>query len=296
MTSSPKVLEQEDGYILSRNALASARLSYQHQILIARQGFLVHPTITAGVESFSAPLEILDLATGNGIWLTELAHEWKQHNFTGLDYSSAQFPPKSTWADNVTFGTYDFFTDVPQNYVEKFDIVHVRLIYLILWQSPERRVTALTNIKRLLKPGAWLQWQESPPPTFTTFSAPNEDGLCDWVLDFIPMLKIVDRHMGFQTKSMYTNELDKFVRDSGGFEHVQAHWPPTRRDRALYESEAYIWGWEELKTTLFGLPHITQEDKAEILDVHRDLCENMKSGEVSIGFRNIIVVAQKSKL
>lgn len=62
----------------------------------------------------------------------------------------------------------------------------------------------------------------------------------------IPIFELVDKLTGLYSKSMYINELDKLVETSGGFRHVEAYWALMRPDRALYEGELYIWGWEEV--------------------------------------------------
>lgn len=263
--------------------------------MITRIGYHLHPKITQVLRDSDSPLQILDLATGNGIWATELAWEQPQHHITGLDISSEQFPPKLTWPKNTSFGTYDVFAEVPAEYITKFDVIHVRYIMAVLWQSPDRRVTALNNMKRMLKPGGWLQWQEAPPPTFAYFSSPGSDGLCEFTNGWPEFLGVVENYFPIQSKSDYMNRLDTLVRENGGFYDVEAIWPKMRPDRAKYEADLLRWNWLESKAGLYQAPGLSEEGKQEMEEASVRFDRRLQSGEERVGMRNIVVVARKDR-
>ena len=104
-------------YWLGRGFMNSVRLTYQHWILKSRSGFDLHPDIVrdsgladATEESPNKPLQILDLATGNGIWATEVAEQFGSSvKVTALDISDAMFPLKPIRPDNVEYGVFDLF-------------------------------------------------------------------------------------------------------------------------------------------------------------------------------------------
>ena len=66
----------------------------------------------------------------------------------GFDISLDQCPPKSRLPANVTFDTWDIFADPPKDLVGTFDVVHVRLITLVIKNGDPSRV--ITNLHKLL--------------------------------------------------------------------------------------------------------------------------------------------------
>lgn len=292
-------------YIFANSTMSSARLTYQHQMLLTRTGYLMSPKIVSSIgldkpySDDGAPLEILDLATGNGIWLTELAYELSQMSkrsirYTGLDIASGSFPPENSWPTGTTFATYDIFADVPEQYVAKFNVVHVRLIVSLLWQNLEHRVIALNNMKRMLKPGGWLQWQDGPTPTIATYDI-NSDGTCTFHKELHPYIAANDRLTGFQKNSMWMNSLDDFVAMSGGMDRVEAHWVPMRLDRAKYENDLSIWTIEDAKIAILKMRIGTPEQGQEIAKVMDNLLDALSNGRIQTALRTVVVVGQKAQ-
>ncbi|KAI9871737.1 MAG: hypothetical protein M1830_002509 [Pleopsidium flavum] len=50
------------------------------------------------------------------------------------------------------------FTNPPAQLVGQFDIVHVRLITLVI--KDNNALPVINNLRKLLKPGGYLQWDE----------------------------------------------------------------------------------------------------------------------------------------
>ena len=245
MSKQSTVSEQNEQYFPLRNAIESARLSCQHHTFVARQGYLLHPTIADSLPTSEAdPIHVSGLATGNGIWTIELSHTLPRDKYhsTVLDISSAQYPPLSTWPNNVHFDTYNIFTDPPKEYKNKFKVVHIHFISAILWQDARRKITVLMNVESMLKPGGWLQWQEPTPPLFASIDTPEQQAAFYTSDASIPLAVelMMDKLRALQTGSAWLNELDRFVTQDGGFADVQAHWVPLRPDRGKYENDLCV--------------------------------------------------------
>ncbi|KAJ9606211.1 hypothetical protein H2200_009172 [Cladophialophora chaetospira] len=159
-----------DPYIMSRNTLASGRLTAQHYLLLRRLGWLLHPHIAAQVQHCRS-LEIADVACGNAIWALDLAREFPQANFTGIDISPQQFPPHFTLPRNVNLDVHDIFQPMPERYIARFDIVHCRLIMAAVYGQNKDWV--MHNIIALLKPGGYIQWTDATIPLLQATGAPT---------------------------------------------------------------------------------------------------------------------------
>lgn len=145
-------------YSLPRDAPESARLEAQHHVWVSNIGYLFHPTITA---SLPEQATIGEVATGTGIWLINHARSTKSHGkshqYFGLDLSSAQFPSK--YPDNVEFDILNILEPVPEDWKDRFDALHVRLLLCGL-SGRQDWTKAIANLMTMLRPGAWLQWEE----------------------------------------------------------------------------------------------------------------------------------------
>ncbi|KAL8837307.1 MAG: hypothetical protein Q9170_002564 [Blastenia crenularia] len=150
-------------YMLPRDAQESQRLDAQHEYMLQMShGHLTHPSI---------PLHqlktVADVATGTGLWLRQLAKnsplppptEGTGPNFVGFDISPQQFPPGGSLPSNVAFVVHDFGQEFPVEYHEKFDLVNVRLVSYAIQGVDLEKVVG--NIIQLLRPGGYLQWQET---------------------------------------------------------------------------------------------------------------------------------------
>ena len=90
-----------------------------------------------------------DCADGDRIWLLDVVRDLPPTvQLHGFDISLDQCPPKSWLPTNVQFDTWDVFTDPPEDLVGTFDVVHVRLITLVIKNGDPSRV--ITNLCKLL--------------------------------------------------------------------------------------------------------------------------------------------------
>ena len=148
-------MSTEDQYVLGRGYSAASRLNYQFYLWKNTLGFNLHPSIAAPKDD----ARIADVATGTGIWLVDLAQEVPATvRMVGLDITLAQAPPKQWLPANVSMRVWNIFEELPEDLVGQFDIVHVRLLLLVIPDNDA--VPVIKRLALMLKPGGYLQWEE----------------------------------------------------------------------------------------------------------------------------------------
>ncbi|KAI5923207.1 hypothetical protein F4810DRAFT_211102 [Camillea tinctor] len=165
--------ENPDGYHLGRGYTATTRLNLQQYLWTGAQGFLVHPRIqdyllttrSSSGQGEKHELGIADLATGTGIWLFDLLKSPEVAGLNlrlhGFDISADMYPHKSWLPQNLGFSLSDLFLDPPEDFIGTFDVVHVRLILSVVGSGSPKPI--INHIKKLLKPGGYIQWDELDP-------------------------------------------------------------------------------------------------------------------------------------
>ncbi|KAJ5742384.1 uncharacterized protein N7511_011403 [Penicillium nucicola] len=139
------------------------RLNTQHYILANFMGYeVLHPSISL---TRNSALKVADVATGTGIWLQRLSAVLsplpgdQSHYFHGFDISDKQFPVDGDSANKISFSIHDATESFPEEHLNTYDLVHVRLLVLAL-PEPEIRI-AMENIVQLLRPGGYIQWEDA---------------------------------------------------------------------------------------------------------------------------------------
>lgn len=145
--------------MLLRDNAESERLNSQHEFMRdLGHGHLIHPSVkTANIRA------IADVGTGTGIWLRATAQQLAESRpngepveCVGFDISPQQFPAQNP--PNLEFVVHDIVNPFPQEYQEKFDLVHIRLLsYAIKAKDLE---SAVKNAVSIIRPGGFLQWEE----------------------------------------------------------------------------------------------------------------------------------------
>lgn len=89
-------------------------------------------------------------------WLLELAQESPQTwQLEGYDVNPNQLPAAEYLPRNVTIRILDVFDDIPDELVEKFDVVHVRVFVAVIKNNDP--VPFLKNMMRLLSKYLFMQ-------------------------------------------------------------------------------------------------------------------------------------------
>ncbi|MCJ1431978.1 hypothetical protein MMC27_001334 [Xylographa pallens] len=142
----------------NRNSEEIERLNAQSCFMRAFfNGHLVHPSIPR--DNLQA---IADIGTGTGVWMEEVQQEFETTNvgrnvqFTGFDITGTLFPHQKR--PGQAFVVHDAVQPFPDEYHEKFDLVHIRFLsYSIKARQLEDLVEWVSEI---LRPGGYLQWEE----------------------------------------------------------------------------------------------------------------------------------------
>ncbi|QKX55466.1 uncharacterized protein TRUGW13939_02559 [Talaromyces rugulosus] len=139
-------------YPLSRDYVDFNRLNLQHYIWKDMFGYSLHPKIPRNQKS----LKIADVGTGTGIWLLDLLPQLDPSTeLVGIDADITQVGPREWLPENLTLRQWSVFTDVPDDLVGAFDIVNLRLFAFVI---EDDATLLLRKLKKLLKPGGYLQW------------------------------------------------------------------------------------------------------------------------------------------
>jgi hypothetical protein len=98
--------------------------------------------------------------------MLDAAREYPQHQFLGLDISPAQFLAKEWLPSNCRLDVWDALTEVPQEYVGAFDLIHIRTIYCAVRKNNVEPL--VKNFLNMLKPGGYIQWDEGDLSSMTS--------------------------------------------------------------------------------------------------------------------------------
>lgn len=113
------------------------------------------PALHAATPAF----HVADVATGTAIWPIQVArHLPTSASLCGFDISLSQVPPRAWLPPNLELREWDIFTPLPEDCRAKYDVVHVRLLLLVLTPSTLRGV--VRRLSQMLRDGGWLQWEE----------------------------------------------------------------------------------------------------------------------------------------
>ncbi|OKP14388.1 hypothetical protein PENSUB_14167 [Penicillium subrubescens] len=106
------------------------------------------------------------------IWLKDVARELEKSNqiqryYHGFDISPDQFPKDS---GRVQFSVHDITKPFPKEHLNRYDLVHVRLLVAAIDET--RYPAAIANVYSILKPGGYLEWEEIDEETYISNNNP----------------------------------------------------------------------------------------------------------------------------
>nr|POF13360.1 n-methyltransferase tcpn [Quercus suber] len=139
-----------------------------------------------GTYSFGPTASVADVACGTALWLVEVGRQiGPSSDLHGFDINLNQAPPAQWLPKNLKLHSWNLFEDVPQEFVGAFDIVHVRLITVLIKDNDPRKV--MQNLYKLLKPGGYLQWDEVDVfrsfvvKAYPELEVPYMEAWCGWM-------------------------------------------------------------------------------------------------------------------
>ena len=221
-----------DDYVLDRGYAAASRLNYQFYLWKKTLNFNLHPSNPAP----HADAVIADIATGTGIWLLDLASELPPTvQFEGMDITLSQAPPKQWLPSNTSLRTWNIFDDVPTELRGKFDIVHIRLVLLVL-PNNDAAAPLIRRLVSLLKPGGHLQWDEQSGFAHRVLAAESSSPTSA----LQQMHKLLDGHGRFE----WTIRLDTLMMENG-LENAALHQYDDPVELAKFHNDMLLMMLEE---------------------------------------------------
>ncbi|KAI0836037.1 hypothetical protein F5Y06DRAFT_116402 [Hypoxylon sp. FL0890] len=233
----------------ARNFRTSARLHLQHLLFQNTLGFILEPQVEtysiASSKADSKQLKVADLGCGNGVWLNDLHSEFTKKGISaqldGYDVNPTNFPPPAFLPESVTLTKLDIFAKpLPEEMVGAYDIVHFRALSSLILNS--NLTPLLSTALALLKPGGWLQWEESRADTYVIQSPSPEisTSACETI---VQILKAGGDARG--AKFDFLAEADRHLKEHG-FTEIHMRMNETRKQDLKAWTEDYLMVWEEL--------------------------------------------------
>ncbi|KAF2172645.1 hypothetical protein M409DRAFT_16607 [Zasmidium cellare ATCC 36951] len=157
-------------YWLGQSAWSATRLRLQHELTKTNfNNRLLDPAIALQKEN----LTIADVATGTGAWCLDFHEKHPDNTIEGLDVNLNEVPPKKWLPGNVSFHYLDLLKEVPEEFVGRYDIVHMQ--YAVLFVRDREVEGLLGTLMRMLKPGGYLQWGEAHPLQYIFHAAEGKE-------------------------------------------------------------------------------------------------------------------------
>ncbi|KAL8943729.1 MAG: hypothetical protein Q9211_000878 [Gyalolechia sp. 1 TL-2023] len=266
-------LRKSDPYMLSRDLTASARLNHQHYLWQQELQSLLHCSVPRPGPSAA----IADVATGTGVWLLEAARQFPDIECLGLDISTEQCPPTAWVPSSVKFEAWSFFEEPPCSLRGKFDIVHIRLIGIVIEHDP---MPVIRNIAMLLKPNGYLQWEEMNAAQYV-IAPPNDTTKTE-------ALHCMNDWMMAQGQSIWVPRVAETL-NANGFHNAQRYDVGLDMSLLKYHTTVHVSVWAEIAS---GLPE--GKRKEEFSRTVSKVQEEVKQG-VGYGRAKYVFVAQRDE-
>lgn len=211
----------------------------------------------------AAALQIADVATGTAIWPIQLArHLPASASICGFDISLSQAPPRAWLPRNLELREWDIFTPVPDDCLGKYDVVHVRLLLLVLTPANVRAV--VRRLGQMLRDGGWLQWEELGLGGTYLQRAEGEEAAAA----ALPTLESVLGVLRREGEKGWVTGLEDAVRDEG-FDDVQVerYTDGVQEARAVFEMHLIK---DEEMARASGMDEVTRETALRRIDAMYD--------------------------
>ncbi|RUP48898.1 S-adenosyl-L-methionine-dependent methyltransferase [Jimgerdemannia flammicorona] len=156
-------------YMLPNDEREVSRLDLQHYIM----RHLVHGNFNAPVEEdLERGINVLDMGCGSGRWVLDMAVDYPNSTFTGIDMAEVFPVDPDDIPPNARFMIANTLKGLPFP-DETFDYVFQR--FMVLSFTPQDWKFAVNEIVRLTKPGGWVELfelactTERPPVDITVW-------------------------------------------------------------------------------------------------------------------------------
>ncbi|CAG8591362.1 13656_t:CDS:2 [Ambispora leptoticha] len=115
--------------------------------------------------AFNSPVEkklrqgahVVDIGCGTGIWILDMAQQYPNSKFVGIDISPIQ--PTEGLPPNVEFLQYNVLDGLPYE-DSSFDLVHEKFM-LVAFTGTQWEEKVIPEMIRLTRPGGWIEMLEA---------------------------------------------------------------------------------------------------------------------------------------
>ncbi|KAI2619276.1 hypothetical protein GGR54DRAFT_647942 [Hypoxylon sp. NC1633] len=228
----------------ARNFRSSARLHLQHFLVQNTIGYLLEPVVEKAVAGFPQ-LKVADLACGNGVWLSDLHSHLVKNGISaqldGFDINPINFPDPAYLPTSMSLKQLDILAKpLPADLIGIYDVVHIRAFVSVI---PDGDLTPVLSVaSELLKPGGYIQWEESRGDRFIAESpSPQVSKVaCDTVIQVLNG-SLQARGIRNDWVDVLDTHLDKY-----GLQNVRVHVHEKRKQDFKGWTEDYLMVWDEL--------------------------------------------------
>ncbi|KAH8164582.1 hypothetical protein CIB48_g3668 [Xylaria polymorpha] len=245
--------KESDNYALMRDCGASTRLTAQYYLWKSLLGFLLHPDIPISRDG----LKIADVATGNGIWLHDLADNTPSSTeLHGFDISLDQVGPKPWLPANIHMHIWNIFEEPPPQFLGYFDIVHVRLLTVVVKNNDPCPI--LKNLAKLLKPGGYLQWDEVDTIGCSAETVPG-----------VTAENLTTLFVQLNGRDTWKYELTDLM-DQNGYSGSLLHTYEYGLATARLWNDVYVSAWKEFAKSVLKTPEASHELETKAMEEVRN--------------------------
>ncbi|KAI7873232.1 S-adenosyl-L-methionine-dependent methyltransferase [Lichtheimia hyalospora FSU 10163] len=253
---------ENTSYILPNDNTEIGRLNDQHYFL--RYAF--NGNYKAPIKKLlQNGINVLDVGCASGVWCLDMAHEFDNCIYWGIDISE-KFP-NNIKPLNCNFKVGNIIKEFPleSNY---FDFVHQRL--LVAGIPSKDWVNTINNIKIGLKDNGWLQMVECYIKPFN--AGPKFKKLMDKVIEILES-KELDPYIAAKLKSMFIQTND-FININEEIIEVPISW-----NGKIGEMHANDWKeiYQSLKPSLTPMLPLDEKDFDIIIKEAIEECEQYKT-------------------
>lgn len=281
MTEEQKVpdfnLVDGHGYMLDRSYAAASRLNYQYFLWKESLHFHIHPSIPIPDDN----AQIADVATGTAIWLMDVARDLPTAQLDGFDINLAQAPLQQWLPPNVKLRDWNVFDEVPHELLGKYDIIHVRLLILVVENSDPRPI--IRKLIKMLKPGGYLQWDDLNYPD-TCVKAIDPSLPTPALDEFRKLAYSRGRHD-------WTLQLADIMQEEG-LEDAKLYNFEDRIELAKANGEQHLLTMEEFASRLAEVGKI--DEAAKLYQLIRDVYKESLQG-AALSMPRVVSVARKAQ-
>ena len=247
--------------------------------------------------SYTRAFELL-INIVNRAWLLELGRKFPtdQIQLDGFDINPSNFPAPGWLPSNLHLHVWNAFSEIPEDYVGVFDIVHIRAIYSAVIDNLVEPL--LSNLLKMLKPRGFLQWDKNDGDSLACH-VPSPDVKADAAKTIVKIQQVISRG---QSKLLpdWLHNLPTTLQDRGcelvAHEEIQ---PLTELARAWTDNILLVWRsilpmLPETSVTLpSGMGLRESISQASFAELFKKAVDESSNG-AALNMEAVVVVARKA--